>query len=371
MCYKLPGAKFVEVKDVLEKPLVVRPGETVSQVASKMISQRRHEAVAFDSQNRFLGIVLARDLVKKRVSDPHKAKIDQFITEENPLLPGTDLDEIINAFLVNDYKTIPMKKDGQVMLLTKMDVLKLLKGNQEIKGKTAADVMNFPYCINATESLSTARSIIKEMNVSRLPVLKAGKVEGMVDALDLLSPIVKGEVTKRGEPSEERTHMDGVPASAFMRRNFPTAEAETPLASIIDLIVKNESAVVVERDGKLLGMVTPGDVLKLLGKQVKGAYVTISGVQEEDDFTKSLLYKEIEATLRKINKIYPVNYFVAHLDKYNESGKRVKYSIKARLATGKGFFFAHDHDWDITKAMKGVLAHLEEEVIKRKEKAGF
>jgi len=360
----------MEIEDVLEKPLVVRPADTVSQVASKMFSQRRHEAIALDSENRYLGIVLARDIVKKKVSDPHKAKIEQFITGESPLLPGTSVSEAINAFLVNDYRTVPFKKGEKIMLLTKLDLLKLLKHDAVIKGKKAEDAMKFPYCINSGDSLSTARAVLKDMNVSRLPVVKNGKVEGMIDALDLLSPIVKGEVDKRGEPSEERTHMDSVPADSFMRTDFPVAEPATPLSVVVDSILRSQSAVIVQREGHLLGMVTPSDVLKLLGKEVKGAYVTISGIEEEDDFIKSVVYQEIESTLKKINKIYPVNYLVVHADKYG-TGKRVKHSIKARLATEKGFFFTHGRAWDLAQAVKAALANLEKEVIKRKEKVGF
>jgi len=356
----------MEIREVLEKPLVAGKGEMVSKVASRMLAERKHEAIVMEN-GRLLGIVLARDLVKKKISDPHKTKIDGFVIEEKPLLPGTDLGEIINMFLINDYRTLPVKDEGRIMLLTKMNLLKLVKGNPALKGKTAGDVMNFPYCVSMEDSLSAARAILKDMNVSRLPVLRGNKVEGMVDTLDLLSPLIKGELDKRGEPSEERTHMDGLPASSFMRTNIPRTESSTPLQKVVDSIIQTQSAVVVESDGKLVGIVTPGDVLKLLGKEVRGAYVTISGIKEEDDFVKSMLYKEIEATLRKINKIYAVNYFVAHVDEYKTTGK-IKYSIKTRLATERGFFFAHDHDWNITKAMKGVLDKLEKEVVKKKEK---
>jgi ribosome-associated translation inhibitor RaiA len=192
----------------------------------------------------------------------------------------------------------------------------------------------------------------------------------MIDALDLLAPVFKGETSKRGEPDEERTHLDSVPASSFMRKNFPTAEAGTPLGKVIDSILRTRSAVVVEKEGKLAGIVSPGDVLKLLGKEVKGAYVTVSGIEDEDDALKDVVYGEIEKSLKKINRIYPVNYLVVHVDRYG-TGKRVKYLIKTRLATGRGFFFAQSHEWDVTKAVKVVLASLEEEVIKRKEKFGF
>ena len=361
----------MEIKDVLEKPLIVRPEDTVGGVASRMIENNRHEAVVLGKSGELLGIVLARDLVKKKVSDPHKAKISQFMIEERPILPGMEAEELINAFLVNDYRSVPVKSEGGIMVLTKMDLLSLVKGSPEIKGKKAEDVMKFPHCISMGDSISSVRAIMKGMNVSRIPVVRNGKVEGMIDTLDMLKPIVRGEVSKRGEPDEERTHLEASPASNLMRKGFPTAEPTAPLASVIDMIVESRSAAIIERDGKLAGIVTPGDILKLFGKEVKGAYVAISGIEDEDDFAKNAVYAEIEFTLKKINRIYPVNYFVAHLDKYNTSGKRAKYSFRGRLATGKGFFFAQHHDWDIRIAIKGLLDRLEKEVSRKKERLVF
>ena len=63
-----------------------------------------------------------------------------------------------------------------------------------------------------------------------------------------------------------------------------------------------------------------------------------------------------------------MNYFVAHLSKHT-SGKRTKYSFHARLATGKGFFFAQAHGWDILKAMKDVLSKMEKEIMRKKERS--
>lgn len=305
----------MKIEDVLEKPLVVRPEDTVGHVASRMLAERRHEAIVLDSGNNFVGIVLARDIVKRNVSDPHKAKIGQFVTEEKPLLPGTSTSEVINAFLVNDYKTVPVKKDNRIMLLTKLDVLKLVKNDSNLKNKTAMDAMKFPCCVNSGDPVSAARDVLKDMNVSRIPVLNNGKVEGIIDTLDLLCMVVGRETDKRGEPDEERTHMDSAPASSFMRKSFPTVEEDTPLGKVVDLIVGTGSAVIVEKEGKLAGIVAPGDVLKLLGNEVKGAYVTVSGIEEEDDTSKDIVYREIESSLKKVNRIYPVNYLVVHVDR--------------------------------------------------------
>jgi len=65
----------------------------------------------------------------------------------------------------------------------------------------------------------------------------------------------------------------------------------------------------------------------------------------------------------------PLSYFVMHVRTYHKTGKRVKYSVQARLITEKGDFFADDYAWDLTKATKGVLAKIEKEGIRHAEKA--
>jgi CBS domain-containing protein len=362
---------LVEFKDVLEEPIIVNPEETVTKVASKLLSAGGREALVMDKGN-FLGIVLARDLVKVRISDPHKTKIGGYARDVNPLVPGASINQLVNAFLVNGYRAVPVRVDSRIMVLTRMGLLGLIRNEPVIKSKTAQDVMNFPYAIDEGDPLSTTRNIIKDMNISRLPVVKEGKVLGLVNVVDLLAPIVKGDSEKRSEPFEDNVRIDEIPASSFMRKDVPRVKASAPVTEIIDLIVKSRSAVIVEDDvGVLAGIVTPGDILKLMGRELTGTYVTISGMRDEDEFIKNVIYDNIEEVLKKIDKFSPVNYFVAHMEKYHgEDGGRAKYSFRAKLATSGGFFFAKDHDWDATKAMKGVLEKLEKEVVKRKERFG-
>jgi ribosome-associated translation inhibitor RaiA len=154
-----------------------------------------------------------------------------------------------------------------------------------------------------------------------------------------------------------------------MNRDFPKAKPDTPVRRLIEAMAEKKTPyVIVEEDGKLAGIVTPVQILKLVTKSVSGVYVGISGIQEEDDFIKSVVDEEIRNETRKLGRIFPINQVLMHVDRYHKAGKRVKYSIKAKIITGGGMFFAHDHAWDITKAAKGILQKLEREMIKKKEK---
>lgn len=105
-----------------------------------------------------------------------------------------------------------------------------------------------------------------------------------------------------------------------------------------------------------------------VSKDVEGVKVTVSGIHEEDGFIRSIVYGEIEQEISKLGRMVPISQFVMHVRKYHKDGKRVKYSVQARLLTEDGDFFADDYAWDLTKATKGVLGKMEREVIKKEEK---
>ena len=99
-----------------------------------------------------------------------------------------------------------------------------------------------------------------------------------------------------------------------------------------------------------------------------GVNVTVSGVHEEDEITRSIVNDEISRALKKLGKMLLINSFEMHVRKYHKTGDRAKYSVQAKLMTGHSDFFADDYAWDLSKAAKGVLDKIENEVIKHAEK---
>jgi ribosome-associated translation inhibitor RaiA len=59
---------------------------------------------------------------------------------------------------------------------------------------------------------------------------------------------------------------------------------------------------------------------------------------------------------------------VLNMNRHKQRGKRVKYSVHGRMITEKGMFFTHDHAWDLTQAVSGVLKKLERKVLRSVEK---
>jgi CBS-domain-containing membrane protein len=366
----------MDISNILEEPLIVDFEDSVSKVASRMLKERRHEALV-TKEGSYEGIVLVSDIVKKNIQNPEKTKIGPFVRNVETVFPETSIQDAINEILINNFKSLPVNayKDNRMFIVTKKGLISAMKNDPAIKDKSASDVMFYPYCISKDDTTDTVKSIIRDMGVYTVPVIdENGRVEGIIDPLDLLNITVRGEEKLGGSEvlREKKKRLKKVLSSFFMEKNFPKVSPETQLRKVVELLASSEThVVIVEKAGKLVGMITPKDVLKLFGGQKEGVFVTISGMQEEDGFIKSVVDEEVSNEVKKLAKIVPIQYLAINVKKHKKDGKRIKYSIKARLITYKGAYFAHDFSWDITKAIRGMLHRLEKEMTRKEEKKGM
>lgn len=352
------------------KPVMVGYDETVNRAVSRMMRERCREALVTDGDE-FVGVLASRELVKKKIDLPDRTGIKSFITKIIPISDKTPVTDMLNSMLINDYKALPVRDTkGKVRLITKLDMLKTVKDNTVFKDKRARDVMNFPYSVSGSDSLATARSLIRSLNLSRLPVLgKENRLEGTVDTLDLLRGIVTRRRSSRDELSKKETRIDDVSIKSLMNKNPARTGQDQDLKKVINSMIRKKSPTMMVTEGdRVMGIITPRDILKLIGREVKGVYVTVSGLQDDDGFIKTVVDEEISNEVRKLGKIMEIDSLILHVDRHHQTGKRSKYSVKGRLITRKGMFFAKDFAWDVTKAVRGVLQKLEKEIIKRKEK---
>jgi CBS domain-containing protein len=361
----------MDLLDIAQKALVFDSEETVNKVISGMVKNRVEEAVITEN-NSYKGIVFAKDLVKRKITNPEKSKIKNFIHSIHIFDSKTSVEDLLNSIVVNDYPMAPIEKNGKFFMVTKLDILGYIKNNPVFKNKKAEDVMLEPLYVSTDDTLSTAISIIRDANVSRLVVVnKKGKTEGLLSTLNLLRSYVERQKLRLGGTSGEKIKLGDVKVSSLMTKEMKTVSPETNVKEIIDIMQKNKTTTIaVEKEENLLGIVTPRMILKLASKKASKIYARVSGIQEEDPFIKSIVNKEIERTINKLERFWPISYLLVNIRKQRKAGKKRIYSVKARMITKKGIFHAETSEWDLTKAVKIVLDRIKRELIKEKERRG-
>ncbi|MBP2707171.1 cystathionine beta-synthase [Microbispora sp. RL4-1S] len=126
----------------------------------------------------------------------------------------------------------------------------------DVLGRKSAGLPQFVH-VHPHESVGTAISIMREYNVSQLPVMKeeppvmAAEVVGSIVERDLLDGLYRGRVR-----SEDRI-------GGHMSAPLPIIGIGEPVARAVEALEKADAAVVLD-DGKPVGMVTRQDLLAFL-----------------------------------------------------------------------------------------------------------
>ncbi|NIO21467.1 MAG: CBS domain-containing protein [Candidatus Aenigmarchaeota archaeon] len=357
----------MKLEDILEDAFLVKPDESLSHVAFTMAENKKYEAFVFDGVLK--GIVTLNDIVKRRVSEPRKMKVSYFMKPVKPFAVDSSVEDVINYMLVSEYRSLPVKKGGKIFVVTKPKLLKFVK-EEVFGGKKAKDVMNFPYCVSANDTLLTVISVMKDMGLDRIPILdENGKFIGLADSVSLASVLIDKSRSKRGEMFGDRTKLGEIGIGKFLRKDILRVNPETELKQIVkDVSKEGVCAVIVEENDKFAGIITVRDIFKLIGKSLETVYIRISGLDEEDEFIKRKIDEMVDNTITKLLKSLTVNYVAIHVETHKSGGKRKKYSVQGRFVTDKGNFYASDHEWDPTKAMKLFLGKMEREVHKKVER---
>ena len=120
---------------------------------------------------------------------------------------------------------------------------------------TAADVASKDIVsVQSTDRVRVASELMRTAGFSQLPVLKGDTPVGSISERSIFEKIRSGKT------------MDDIkdaPISTIMDDSFPVVNESTPMSSVTAMM-SDCNAVLVARKGKLVGMITKADILKLI-----------------------------------------------------------------------------------------------------------
>jgi cystathionine beta-synthase len=108
--------------------------------------------------------------------------------------------------------------------------------------------------VDPATTVRKALDLINEHNISQLPVLDKGKAVGSVEESDLMSAVLNDPM-----------NFDK-PVSALMQKPFPTVATDALINAAIEHLSRKHPAVLVEEEGKLVGILTRYDVIEYMSR---------------------------------------------------------------------------------------------------------
>ncbi|UCG95329.1 MAG: CBS domain-containing protein [archaeon] len=353
-------------KDFLE----VGPDAKISEVASHMI--RGEEAVVVCDEN-FIGIISSNQLIDRDY--PAETKTRTLVRKNIPRIED-DIGSagVAKLFLENNVKAVPVfSKDKLAGLLYEKDFIRNSECLSDTK-KTLEDIASVPDVIEKDESIGKARTVLKEKNISRLPVVdERGKLSGIIDIEDFLKTVNPREGMGRKDSAGDSVPEFKLPVTTIMDENPLVTEENITCSKIIKLFKKhNKSYIIMVRNKEPVGIVTSKDILELMAslESQKGVYVQINGLGEtEDEFEKDKIDSMIIDSVQKIGKIHgPMEYFFVHIKSSQREGEQKLFSIRTRALTPVGLYVSKASGWNVITTTDEALDRLERQIIEDREK---
>jgi CBS domain-containing protein len=121
----------------------------------------------------------------------------------------------------------------------------------------AADIMSSPvYIVSPGENVAHARNLMLKHRISRLPVIEAECLVGIITKKDI------GYRLRQSEPIWRRRPIDHIPVSILMTRDPLTVRYETGVGEIASLMINWDISSLPVMDGTAVkGIVTKSDLL--------------------------------------------------------------------------------------------------------------
>ncbi len=103
----------------------------------------------------------------------------------------------------------------------------------------------------------------------------------------------------------------------------------------------------------------------------EGVYIQIIGLENEliGDFAVAQINRMIGESVEKITRMVKIHHFYLHFKTHKKLGKKVKYSIAAKLSTNKGTFSAYKFGLDIVNVANQFFDALERGVIEKEKRS--
>jgi len=263
-------AKIVE--DVFSKGfLEVQENDTLSSSLSHFKEGMPPVLAVFDSKGNYKGVI-SRKSIKRSSFDASGTKV-KTLTRSAPAVTLKDsLSKVAKLMIESEIRQLPVYSEDKLLgFVTEEDVIH--GGVMEQWGNThVGEIMaKEPFTIEEDQSLGAVLSLIRNEGISHVPIVKDGKLVGIVSISDIIENIFRPRHVQRfGERVGEKVPVLSIPAKGIMVKPVITVLPESKLRDAEEQMHKfNISSLVIISKGRPVGIITKRDFLEPLSQMEK------------------------------------------------------------------------------------------------------
>lgn len=253
---------MILVKDMMSKnPVFVKPKDLVTK-ARGIMRDFGYRALPVLENDKIIGIVTRADILRI-TSSKANVEIGGIMKKEVITTTSeTEIFSVIKEITKRGIRQLPVIDNGKLVgIISSMDILRGLFKNKHTPTKSKVEEIMTKEVIfcNEEDELSKVWEKIYERGFSGLPVLRKGKVVGMITRSDIIK---HGSIRL----SKESGRVRNVTMKTVMRTPALVIKPETKISDAVEMMCKRKISrlpvVNDEKNKKLLGIVDVQDILK-------------------------------------------------------------------------------------------------------------
>ncbi len=321
--------------------------DKVSSCLGEFISRDRTEVYYFTGSR--LGAVTPLDILK--VHAPETTKLQTVGRQIGKLPLNDDAHVIARLMLERGLKSVPLKVEGnEVYVMTAAGIVS--SRARSLDRYTVRDVMTpAPAMVEASDRASKVRKEMIRKGIEHI-LVRNEKSYSIVTARRMIMEVYAEGSPTTGQFSGKSVAKFEFPVSRIAYE-IEKVQPETRLVEILEHLIREPYAVVVELWGELQGIVTLSDILKVFVKRSRSypSYYIIG--LPEGPFEYESAKMKVERFSRFASKI---------LGELNEircvvkESKEKRYEIELYVNSGEGSFSFSERGYDIAEAFDRLIA---------------
>ena len=298
----LKDIQTTKIKNLISKPTIIDPAETLSSVINKISRNKSYDAFCMNKKTTLSTNILSL-LNAKNITT---MKVEPFLSPIPYVSPNATIQKA--AHIMTHYRTreVPVVRKNQIIgVVTAKKIIKTLssKDNKWIKANLI--YTQNPITVSSEESLSNARRIMVGKKIDHLPVVAKDKIKQVLTSNHLIQTIIPKESLGRLSKGANRIHKLESQIGNIGSTRIPQCSPNDDLNKILKSMLSSDTTCcLVNLWDNLQGIITFKDILGLLASKIETPIPLYIVGLPEDQKNSNLITSKFEKTLKRLQQTY-------------------------------------------------------------------
>jgi CBS domain-containing protein len=329
----LKDLQSTKVKNLLSKPTIIEPTETISSVINKITRNKAYDAFCINGKTTLSTNILSLLNAKNITS----MKIEPYLSPVPYISPNDSIQKA--SHIMTHYRTreVPVVSKNKIIgVITAKQIIKLLssKDNKWIKANLI--YTQNPITVSSSESLSNAKRIMTSKKIDHLPIINKDKIKQVLTSSHLMEAIIPKESLGRFSRGANRIHKLESNIGNIGSPRIPQCSPNDDLNQILKSMLKADSTCcLVNLWDNLQGIITFRDILGLLATKIETQIPLFIVGLPEDQHDVKLISSKFEKTLKRLQQTYSeIHEARVSIKKQRTGGRREgKFDVTIMIST--------------------------------------